>query len=99
MEKLTGKVAIVTGAGQGLGLSFAMALAKAGAKITIAEFNAETGASAAEVIKSNGGEAIFVQCDVSDKEQVNHVVAETVKAFGTVNILVNNAQAARPTKK
>lgn len=98
MEKLAGKVAIVTGAGQGLGLSYAKALAKAGAKVVIAEFNAETGASAVESIKELGAEAIFVPCDVSNQEQVNRVVAEAVKAFGTVNILVNNAQASRPTK-
>lgn len=99
MGKLADKVAIVTGAGQGLGLAFATALAKEGAKVTIAEFNAETGAQAAKDIQALGGEAIFVQCDVSDKEQVNHVVAETVAAFGTVNILVNNAQAAKPSVK
>ena len=99
MGKLAGKVAIVTGAGQGLGLSYATALAKAGAKITIAEFNSDTGATAVETIKALGGEAIFVQCDVADQAQVNPVVSETVKTFGTVNILVNNAHAAKPSKK
>lgn len=99
MEKLAGKVAIVTGAGQGLGLSYAMALAKAGAKVTVAEFNAETGARAVEAIQAVGGEAIFVKCNVSIQEEVNHVVTETVNAFGTVHILVNNAQASRPPVK
>ncbi|WP_139994739.1 SDR family NAD(P)-dependent oxidoreductase [Kurthia sp. Dielmo] len=80
-------------------MAFATALAKEGAKVTIAEFNDETGAQAAKDIQTFGGEAIFVQCDVSDKDQVNHVVAETVAVFGTVNILVNNAQAAKPSVK
>lgn len=97
MSRLAGKVAIVTGAGQGLGLSFAKALAKEGAKITIAEFNAETGAKAVEELKAMGAEALFVQCDVSNEEQVKDVVTKTVETFGTVNILVNNAQASKPT--
>lgn len=99
MRKLANKVAIVTGAGQGLGLSYAKALAKEGAKVTIAEFNATTGAQAAADIISAGGDAIFVQCDVSDEQQVKQVVEKTVQAFGTVHILVNNAQASNGTKK
>lgn len=97
MGRLAGKVAIVTGAGQGLGLSFAKALAKEGAKITIAEFNTETGAKAVEELKAMGVEALFVQCDVSNEEQVKDVVTKTVETLGTVNILVNNAQASKPT--
>ena len=95
MKKLDGKVAIVTGAGQGLGLSFAKALAVAGAKVTVAELNEETGMKAVAEIKALGAEAIFVQCDVSVKEQVENVVVKTIEAFGTINILVNNAQASK----
>lgn len=95
MKRLEGKVAIITGAGQGLGLAYAKAFAKEGAKVTIAEFNNETGVQAVEQLKSLGAEAIFVQCDVSNEEQVKNVVNKTVEAFGTVNILLNNAQASK----
>ena len=97
VDRLKGKVAIVTGAGQGLGLSYAKALAREGAKVTIAEFNAETGEQAAEELRAMGAEALFVQCDVSNEEHVKNVVDQTVEAFGTVNILVNNAQATKGT--
>ncbi|SEN03951.1 NAD(P)-dependent dehydrogenase, short-chain alcohol dehydrogenase family [Mesobacillus persicus] len=94
MGKLDGKVAIITGSGQGLGLAYAMALAKEGAAITIAEFNEETGSAAAREINAGGGNALFVQCDVAKESEVQQVVKRTVEEFGTVDILINNAQAS-----
>lgn len=95
MSTLEGKVAIVTGAGQGVGRGVALALAKEGAKIVIPEINFETATAIANEIKELGGEALPIHCDVGKREEVNAAVAATIEEFGTVNILVNNAQAAR----
>jgi len=92
---LKGKVAIVTGAGQGIGRGVALALAKEGANIAIPEINFENAATVANEIKEFGGKALPIACDVGKREDVNAAVAATIQEFGTVNILVNNAQAAR----
>lgn len=92
MGKLDGKVAIVTGSGQGIGRGLALALAKEGAKLVIAEINPTTGASVAEEIRGLDRDAISVVCDVSDKAQVDSMVQRAVDEFGTVDVLINNAQ-------
>lgn len=91
MDRLKGKVAIVTGGGQGIGKGIVLKFAKEGAKVCIAELNPKTAEEAAEEIRKMGFEAIGVVCDVGKRESVNNMVAECVKKFGTVNILVNNA--------
>lgn len=92
MGKLEGKVAIVTGSGQGIGRGMAIALAKEGAKVVICEIKPETGKSVAEEINQLGGKAIAVHCDVSVEEQVQQMVETAVKEFGSIDILINNAQ-------
>jgi len=96
MAILEGKVAIVTGAGQGVGKGVAIALAKEGAAVAIPEINPDTATATADEIKAFGGKALAITCDVSSREQVNAAYAAAVKEFGPVNILVNNAQWARP---
>ncbi|WP_418791677.1 SDR family NAD(P)-dependent oxidoreductase [Phosphitispora sp. TUW77] len=93
MDLVKGKVAIVTGGGRGIGRGVVLALAKEGAKVAIAEYDPDTGISTANEVKELGAEAISVQCDVTKRDQVNKAVEETIKAFGTVDILVNVAQA------
>jgi 3-oxoacyl-[acyl-carrier protein] reductase len=88
---LTGKVAIVTGAGQGTGKAYCLAFAEEGARVVAADINAETAAQVAEEIKRNGGEAIASTVDVSKWEQVSKMVETTLKEFGQIDILVNNA--------
>ncbi len=98
-ERLKDKVAIITGAGQGVGRGIATAFAKAGARCVIADFNDETGGQVVKELESLGRDATFVSCDVTNRESVNAAVAHAIDTFGSLDILVNNAQRApyRPT--
>ncbi len=88
---LTGKVAFVTGAASGLGREIALEYVKAGARVAIADINqAAADATALEITRS-GGKAIGVAADVTDEAQVEAAVAQTIKAFGNIDILVSNA--------
>jgi NAD(P)-dependent dehydrogenase (short-subunit alcohol dehydrogenase family) len=95
MGKLDGKTAIVTGAGQGIGRGVAFALAKEGASVVLADIQEAACRRTANDIKAIGARALSVTCDVSRRDQVKAVVAAAVKEFGTVNIMVNVAQAMR----
>jgi NAD(P)-dependent dehydrogenase (short-subunit alcohol dehydrogenase family) len=87
--KLDGRVAIVTGAAQGIGAQYARALAAAGAAVTVADVL--DGAAVAQAIADQGGQALALQCDVTDPASVRQMVAATVERFGRLDILVNNA--------
>lgn len=91
LPDLRGKVAVVTGGGKGIGKAIALGLAKAGAKVVVAARSANEIAAVADEILSMGGEAIARQTDLTISEQIDSLVEETVKAFGTIDILVNNA--------
>jgi len=84
--KLEGRVAIVTGAGQGIGRAIAQKLSEEGARVIVADKNAETAGKAAAEI----GGLVHVT-DVSDQAQVGSLVATTADRFGKVDILVNDA--------
>lgn len=88
---LTGKVAIVTGAGDGIGKGCAQILAYVGASVVVSDINLEKAQAVAQAIKDNGGKAIAVACNVLKDEDLVNLVDTTVKTYGTVNILVNNA--------
>jgi 3-oxoacyl-[acyl-carrier protein] reductase len=85
------KVAIVTGAGQGIGEAYAKALAAEGAAVVIAEINAEQGTRVAAQIQSSGGRAYFVRTDVASPDSAVALAGETVRAFGGIDYLINNA--------
>ncbi len=89
--KLKDKVAIITGTTKGIGVALAKEYAKAGAKVVGTGRSLELGEQVAGEIRAAGGESIFVPCDVSRKVDVDRVIAETLRAFGTVDIVVNNA--------
>jgi NAD(P)-dependent dehydrogenase (short-subunit alcohol dehydrogenase family) len=92
---LTDQVAIVTGGAQGIGEGIARNFARFGAKVVIADKNAETGPATEAAIRAAGGEALFVPCDVRLLDQVEAMVARTMEMFGRVDILVNNAGGVR----
>src|SRR5574341_2135554 len=91
---LSGRVAIVTGAGRGIGRGIARTLARNGARIVAADIDPTTAADAAREIRSSGGAAIDVEADVTDGASVEAMVARCVAEWGTVDILVNNAGTA-----
>ena len=92
MSKLSDKVAIVTGASKGIGASIARHLAAEGAAVVVNYASSEAGAArvVSEVTKA-GGRAIAVKADVSKEADIRRLFAEAVKAFGRVDVLVNNA--------
>ncbi|MBY0009740.1 SDR family NAD(P)-dependent oxidoreductase [Paenibacillus typhae] len=90
------KTVIVTGAGRGIGRAIAAAYAAEGAKVVLAELDADLGQAAAEEIIAAGGHAEFVACDVSREEEIVGLVAHTAHEYGTVDILINNAGIANP---
>jgi 3-oxoacyl-[acyl-carrier protein] reductase len=92
MSKLTGKVAVVTGASKGIGAGIAKAFAAEGASVVVNYASDKAGADrvVAEITKK-GGKAVAVQGDVSKAADVKRLFAESKKAFGTIHVLVNNA--------
>jgi NAD(P)-dependent dehydrogenase (short-subunit alcohol dehydrogenase family) len=91
MFDLSGKVAIVTGAGRGIGSAIALAYAKAGASVAVASRNETELVEIVEEVTSFGGKAIAVPTDAADVKDLQNLVAKTVEQFGGVDILVNNA--------
>jgi len=85
------KIAIVTGAGRGIGQGIALALAKEGANVVVSDINQESCDKAAKEIEALSVKSLAVKCDVSNKTEVDNLVAKTMETFGQVDILVNNA--------
>ena len=92
MGKFDGKVALVTGSGQGIGKAIAIELARGGAKVALVTRTVSRAEDVKKEIEAFGGEAVAISCDVKEKDQVKNAVKATLDAFGTIDILVNNAQ-------
>ena len=88
---LKDKVAVVTGGGTGLGRAVALRFAREGARVVVAEIDPSSGQAVTKEIEQGGGEAISIPTDVSDENQVKVLVDSTVKKYGRLDILHNNA--------
>ncbi len=92
MSKLTGKVALVTGASKGIGASIAEHLAAEGASVVVNYASSKSGADAVvKRITEQGGKAVAIQADVSKPEEIKRLAEETKSSYGKLDILVNNA--------
>ena len=91
MARLDGKVAFITGAGSGIAKASALAFTREGAKVAIAEINVELGRAAERQVREAGGDAVFVETDVTQDESVKRAVAATVARFGRLDVLMNCA--------
>ncbi len=91
MDRVRGKVAIVTGGALGIGRAAGLLLAKEGARVAIADINDDEGKKAVDEIKKDGGEASYWQMDVTNEKEVEKVFGEIYRKYGQINILVNNA--------
>ena len=89
--RLTGKVAVITGAGSGIGESCALLFAKEGAKITASDARADTSEASARQVSAAGGEALAIAADVTKRSDVEKLISSTIKRFGRVDIVVNSA--------
>lgn len=91
MKSVTGRVALVTGASAGIGRGIARVFAREGAKVVAASRNAEAGERVVKEVQEAGGEALFVQADVSKKADNERVAAAALETYGRIDILVHNA--------
>ena len=88
---LKNQIAIVTGGGRGIGRGIASRFAMEGAQVVLAQRDQESGLQTQEKIEADGGKAVFIPTDVSDRPSVENLVSATCDLFGEINILVNNA--------
>jgi 3-oxoacyl-[acyl-carrier protein] reductase len=97
-KQLEGQVALVTGASRGIGRAVALALAVAGAKVVVNYARSSTAAEEIVAhITAEGGQALALQADVAQAEQVDALISRTLETFGRIDILVNNAGITRDT--
>ena len=95
MGRLKEKVAIITGGGGGIGRATAIRFAEEGARVIVAEINTDLGEESAQLARdaagNSGGDAVFIETDVTSHESVKNAVSETLERYGKLDILHNNA--------
>lgn len=93
-----GKVVVITGAGEGIGRAVAQKYGKLSANVVVADINEKAGIETRDSIIKNKGKAVFIKTDVSLESDCKKLVEETIKKFGEINILINNAGISNPKK-
>ena len=96
-RSVKGKVAIITGAGSGMGAATAKVFAEEGVKVIATDVNLEAVMKVSEEIKSNGGVCQAIQLDVTDKAEIENCLEETIKEFGSLDFVINNAGISSAT--
>lgn len=91
MDRMKGKVAFLTGAGAGIAKATAKAFAREGAKVALFEINREAGEAAEREIRAEGGDAIFIETDVTQDASVKRAVEATIEAYGRLDVIMNCA--------
>jgi NAD(P)-dependent dehydrogenase (short-subunit alcohol dehydrogenase family) len=97
-DGLRGKVAIVTGAASGIGRATARLFAQSGVKVALADYDAIGGQETLDMIEGDGGEATFIEADVSKDEHVQRMVRQAVRIYGQLDIIFNNAGVGETAK-
>ncbi|MCY4385970.1 MAG: SDR family oxidoreductase [Desulfurellaceae bacterium] len=93
-ETFKSKVALVTGGSSGIGRATALAFAQRGARVVVADLGVEGGEETASLIQNTGGEALFIQTDVAQANEIEHLVGKTVETYGQLDCALNNAGIA-----
>lgn len=95
-RKLEGKVAVITGAASGIGRTTAVLFADEGARVLVADIDCGGGKETVHQIRTRGKEAVFVETDVTNENQVRHMINESVKEYGGVDVLFNGVGGSIP---
>lgn len=99
MKRFEGKVALITGGGSGIGRATSLAFAREGAKVVVDDIKVQGGEETLQMIKSAGGEAIFVKADVSKADEVEAMVQKAIDTYGRLDCAFNNAGVGEPLKR
>ncbi|MBN2041611.1 MAG: SDR family oxidoreductase [Spirochaetes bacterium] len=96
INNMTGKTALVTGSGSGIGRSIAIAFGEQGANVIVSDISEKNANETVDIIKKSGGNAFFIECDVSVKDDVQELIIGIEKEFGTLDYACNNAGIHNP---
>ena len=95
-RSIKGRVALITGSASGMGKATAQVFAAEGARVIVADINEDEAKNVCKQIESDGGEALAISLDVTNEEQIKKCVSKSIKSFGQIDYLINNAGIASP---